>query len=103
MKPKKIREGHFDLLGAKWPNPRSVPFPADFWNLDPTDGSLFPQRDSYCFDISFRHSVNTREIKRIWELNRLQFLVPLAAECENQQRSGIQRPRDWSYQIMDGG
>ena len=40
---------------------------------------MFPQRDAYCFDVSFRHGVNTREIKRIWELSRLQFLVPLAA------------------------
>ena len=50
-----------------------------FWHIDPDDGEVFPQRDAYCFDVSFRHGVNTREIKRIWELSRLQFLVPLAA------------------------
>ena len=56
-----------------------MPPPAAFWHIDPDDGEVFPQRDAYCFDISFRHGVNTREIKRIWELSRLQFLVPLAA------------------------
>ena len=50
-----------------------------YWHVDPDDGEVFPQRDAYCFDVSFRHGVNTREIKRIWELSRLQFLVPLAA------------------------
>ena len=54
------------------------PTPA-FWHVDPDDGEIFPQRDAYCFDVSFRHGVDTREIKRIWELSRLQFLVPLAA------------------------
>ena len=45
----------------------------------PLTPRVFSQRDAYCFDVSFRHGVNTREIKRIWELNRLQFLVPLAS------------------------
>ena len=56
-----------------------MPPPPAFWHVDPDDGERFPQRDAYCFDISYRHGVNTREIKRIWELGRLQFLVPLAA------------------------
>ena len=58
-----------------------MPPPPAFWHIDPDYGDLFPQRDAYCFDVSFRHGVNTREIKRIWELNRLQFLVPLAAHA----------------------
>jgi hypothetical protein len=76
-----IRAGRFHLLGASWPEPPAIPFPPHFWHVDPDDGKLFPQRDAYCFDISFRHGVNTREIKRIWELNRLQFIVPLAANA----------------------
>ena len=74
-----VREGRFHLLGARWPEPAVMPPPPAFWHIDPDDGEVFPQRDAYCFDVSFRHGVNTREIKRIWELNRLQFLVPLAA------------------------
>ena len=64
------------------PNGRHLqpcPLLRPIWHIDPDDGEVFPQRDAYCFDVSFRHGVNTREIKRIWELNRLQFLVPLAA------------------------
>ena len=60
-------------------NQESCPLGSEFWHIDPVDGEVFSQRDAYCFDVSFRHGVNTREIKRIWELNRLQFLVPLAA------------------------
>lgn len=76
-----IRAGRFHLLGASWPEPPAMPFPPHFWHVDPDDGELFPQRHAYCFDISFRHGVETREIKRIWELNRLQFIVPLAADA----------------------
>ena len=76
-----IRGGHFHLLGAQWPQPSTVPFSPEFWHIDPDDGAFFSQRNSYCFDMSFRHGVNTRELKRIWELNRLQFLVPLAADA----------------------
>jgi Heparinase II/III-like protein/Heparinase II/III N-terminus len=76
-----VRAGCFHLLGARWPNPPAMPFPPHFWHVDPDDGEPFPQRDAYCFDISFRHGVGTREIKRIWELNRLQYLVPLAVDA----------------------
>ena len=74
-----VRKGRFQLLGARWPKPGSMPPPPAFWHVDPDDGAIFPQRDAYCFDVSFRHGVKTPEIKRIWELSRLQFLVPLAA------------------------
>ena len=74
-----VRQGEFHLLGAEWPAPAAMPPPSAYWHVDPDDGEVFPQRDAYCFDVSFRHGVNTREIKRIWELSRLQFLVPLAA------------------------
>ncbi len=74
-----VKTGRFHLLGIHWPVPGAMPPPPAFWHVDPDDGEVFPQRDAYCFDVSFRHGVNTREIKRIWELSRLQFLVPLAA------------------------
>ena len=74
------QSGHGSISSAaRWPEPEVMPPPQDFWHIDPDDGEVFPQRDAYCFDVSFRHGVNTREIKRIWELSRLQFLVPLAA------------------------
>jgi len=76
----KVRAGSFCLLGACWPKPQIPPDPR-FWRVDPEDGQSFPQWDAYTFDISFRHGVNAREMKRVWELNRLQFLVPLAADA----------------------
>ena len=75
---KDVRAGRFNLLGAQWPNPGAMPPHPAFWHTDPDDGTLFPRWNAYCFDISFRHGVNIREVKRIWELNRLQFLVPLS-------------------------
>jgi hypothetical protein len=77
----KIRAGSFCLLGARWPKPSLIPPDPTFWRIDPQDGKPFPQWDAYTFDISFRHGINTREMKRVWELNRLQFLVPLTADA----------------------
>jgi len=77
----KIRAGSFCLLGTRWPKPPLIPPDPRFWRIDPEDGEPFPQWDAYTFDISFRHGINTPEIKRVWELNRLQFLVPLAADA----------------------
>jgi uncharacterized heparinase superfamily protein len=74
-----VTEGCFNLVGARWPKPSTMPVPPDFWHVDPARGDLFAQRDDYCFDISFRHAIEVPEIKRIWELNRLQFVIPLAA------------------------
>ncbi len=74
-----VRAGRFHLLGSQWPEPKVMPPRSEFWHTDPVDAEVFSQRDAYCFDVPFRHGVNTREIKRIWELNRLQFLVPLAS------------------------
>jgi Heparinase II/III-like protein/Heparinase II/III N-terminus len=76
-----VRAGSFCLLGARWPKPPLIPPDPRFWRIDPEDGEPFPQWDAYTFDISFRHGINTREMKRVWELNRLQFLVPLAADA----------------------
>jgi hypothetical protein len=81
------RMGSFCLLGARWPKPPSMPPDARFWRIDPEDGGPFPQWDAYAFDISFRHGINTRELKRVWELNRLQFLVPLAADAVLRSRN----------------
>lgn len=84
----KVRAGNFHLLGARWPTPPLMPPDPGFWRIDPEDGEPFPQWDVYTFDISYRHGVNVRELKRIWELNRLQFFVPLAVDAALNNRDG---------------
>ena len=75
-------DGHFSALGRDWP--RRAPddlFPAELWRLDPVTGRLWPGADTYTFDIDFRHDGDRGDIKYVWEINRLQFLVPLAAHA----------------------
>jgi len=48
------------------------------WHRDPETGLRWPDAD-YCFDIPYRHDKTRGDIKLVWEINRLQFLPPLAA------------------------
>ena len=68
--------GEFDLLGASWIHPAGMPPAPGFWHLDEKRMS-WGSPEAYCFDV-FRRPRGGREIKHVWELNRLQFLVPLA-------------------------
>lgn len=73
--------GRFSALGRDWPE-RSAEelFPRELWRLDPVTGGLWPGPGTYTFDIDFRHDGSRGDIKYVWEINRLQFLVGLAAE-----------------------
>ena len=68
------RSGSVTLLGQRWPADRS----ARRWHLDPVTDASWPAR-SYCFDIPYRRKRKLGDIKYVWELNRLQFLQPVAA------------------------
>jgi hypothetical protein len=68
------RSGRFSFLGADWPGMTSN----EKWRLDPITGKSWPA-DRYCFDIAFRHEQALGDIKYVAELNRLQFLQPIAA------------------------
>lgn len=74
--------GRFSALGREWPEraPRAL-FPPELWRLDPATGGLWPGAETYAFDIDFRHDGSRGDIKYVWEINRLQFLVPLAVEA----------------------
>jgi hypothetical protein len=86
---KKIRQaaeltlsGRFSALGVTWPQRTTTElFPAQLWRLDPVTGQLWPGADQYCFDVPYRHERQLGDIKYVWELNRLQFLQPLAAHA----------------------
>lgn len=73
--------GRFTALGRDWPaRPTDALFPPQLWRLDPVTGKLWPGADTYAFDIDFRHDDDRGDVKYVWEFNRLQWLVPLAAE-----------------------
>lgn len=75
-----LLEGRFSAHGIAWPkrDPADL-FPADLWRLDPVTGLHWPGQDAYCFDLAYRHERQLGDIKFVWDLNRLQFLQPLAA------------------------
>lgn len=68
--------GKFELLGVSWRHTSAMPPAPAFWHLD-DEGIPWSTPDEYCFDVSYR-ARKGREIKHVWEVNRLQFLVPLA-------------------------
>jgi uncharacterized heparinase superfamily protein len=73
--------GRYDALGVQWPNrePEDL-FPADLWRTDPVTGGLWPGAEVASADIRYRHQSQLGSVKYIWEINRLQFLQPLAAQ-----------------------
>lgn len=75
-----IMAGHFGALGLDWPQraPTDL-FPSTLWQVSPDTGKTWPA-DTYCFDIDYRQTTGVGDIKYAWEINRLQFLQPLAAQ-----------------------
>ena len=67
-----IRAGRFHALGTDWPAYAGTPN----WHLDPVSGREWP-RDLFCFDVSYRTEQNLGDVKLVWEINRLQYLVPV--------------------------
>src|ERR1700741_2303281 len=73
--------GRYQALGVRWPDRASDDlFPADLWRTDPVTGSLWPGADAASADIRYRHQSRLGSVKYVWEINRLQFLQPLAAQ-----------------------
>jgi hypothetical protein len=66
-------EGRFGALGVNWPISDEPPS----WHLDPVTGRQWP-RDVFCFDIPYRSEASLGDVKYVWEINRLQHLVPVA-------------------------
>ncbi|MCO5090845.1 heparinase II/III-family protein [Bosea sp. (in: a-proteobacteria)] len=87
-----VLAGRFSALGQSWP-PREPGrlFPPRIWRLDPATGALWPGAESYTFDIDLRPGDSRGDIKYVWEINRLQFLLPLAAQL---RLTGCERCRE---------
>lgn len=73
--------GRFEALGRRWPEDRVRGYPASVWRLDPVTGTLWPGPETYTHEIDFRHDGNRGDVKYVWEINRLQQLMPLAAHA----------------------
>jgi hypothetical protein len=75
-----VLAGEFGALGMTWPaRAPGALFPASLWQFSPDTGKAWPA-DQYCFDIDYRQTAGVGDIKYAWEINRLQFLQPLAAQ-----------------------
>ncbi len=66
------RAGRFAWFGISWPEAD----PPD-WHLDPASGQCWPA-DVFAADIDYRHDNLHGDVKLVWELNRLQYLQPIA-------------------------
>lgn len=62
------------FLGVAWPAAGN----ASLWHFDPLSRREWP-RTAYCFNINYRHNDLYGDVKYVWEINRLQYLQPLAA------------------------
>lgn len=67
-------EGRLRLLGIEWPGNSN----SNRWFQDPVTKKYWPSKP-YCFRILYRHNNHLGDIKYVWELNRLQYLQPIAA------------------------
>ncbi len=81
MAAEAVLDGRFAALGLQWPQRASTDlFPPSLWRLSPDTAKAWPGADTYCFDIDYRQTTGVGDIKYAWEINRLQFLQPLAAQ-----------------------
>jgi len=76
----KVRLGQFHFLGASWHSRPTMPIDFSFWHLSP-ENTPWPGQKDYCFCIPFRSKLKTSEVKHVWEINRLQYLVPIAVDA----------------------
>src|SRR5262249_7717623 len=83
---RRAQAGRFLLLGQEWPGLRGL----QQWHLDPVNGRLWPPQ-RYCFAIGHRHAKGYGDVKFVWELNRLQYLQPIAALSSLDSDAGLAR------------
>ena len=81
--------GDIAFLSAQWPKPVQRDWwRTDLWSLDPASRKHWPGRGQRASKSAYRHAEDFGDVKFVWELNRLQFLMPLAvAAHRNQDRA----------------
>lgn len=97
----RVRAGTFSGLGVEWPkiNSGSASKLGRLWLVDPISGKSWPGRDTFCFDVSYRHERHRGDIKYVWELNCLQFLHPVIALIARDRNEGLQ---NWAFDVIRG-
>ena len=70
----RVQEGRLIFFGTEWPK---LDGPGK-WHVDPITGRMWPSK-VYCFSVPYRHAPDYGDVKYVWELNRLQYLQPVAA------------------------
>lgn len=77
---KGVIAGRFEALGRRWPEEAVRGYSKTLWRFDPVTGGQWPGPETYTYDIDFRHDGRRGDVKYVWEINRLQQLMPLAAQ-----------------------
>ena len=67
------KAGNFFLLAQHWYECTS----SEKWHFDPVTKQYW-DKNTFCFAINFRHNDTLGDVKYVWELNRLQYLQPIA-------------------------
>jgi hypothetical protein len=100
---RKTLAGAFELMGQRWPAPdmaawRQGRLAAPFWLLDPVGRQAWAGSEIYCFSVDHRRTRKGRgDVKYVWELNRWQFLHPVAAEIARTGDAALTR---WAFGVL---
>ena len=72
-----MSRGEIEVFDRTWSTtPEGLPD----WDVDPLTGYRWPQE--YCFDVPLApRTAQPVEVKYVWELNRLLYLLPVAAHA----------------------
>lgn len=85
-----ILAGNVDLLSVQWPKPeRRDWWRTDMWTLDPSSGEHWPGHGAPASKSAYRNASGFGDVKFVWELNRLQYLMPLAVAARRDNDSAL--------------
>jgi uncharacterized heparinase superfamily protein len=100
---RRTQEGRFCFLGIDWASVNGEPgqawqIPPAFWFHDPVSGKAWPGADTSSFDVDVRSTgAGLGDVKYVWEPNRLQMLMPVAASIASTQDASL---RDLAFAIV---
>jgi len=85
-----VLAGKIEFLSATWPAPSARTWwRGDHWTLDPETGRHWPGRGAPASKSVYRHAEGYGDVKYVWELNRLQYLMPLATAARRDNDAAL--------------